>query len=387
MFSFFRSGKQSMTLAEITDHLNELRLPTALVFTPINLIEEKDKFLASETYNPQFKYRIVKNRNEEILKRLSSVKEIKNVDPRISDFYVELIGEKKEANDLLYSVGNNDAVTHISIERFGFPSAKLFRNASRILRKRVSKYNLISKEKTLSSDWIGFDEMKRAIEMFFKEVGLDEWTVTASQNIAKNGVKVGIKRREVLLSKDIKKRRLHVRRTIVHEICTHIFRTHNGFQSGYNALGQPNILSYLDVEEGLATWNEEKAGLLGFSRLRKNTLGAWAIYVGVNFTFRELFNALNGIVPQMDAFDIAYRVKRGLGDTSAPGIYSKDVVYLRGFKRVRARLEKDASLYKKLYAGKIGFNQVSWVDDGLIPQPKLLPDFAQYNKIFEKAGI
>ena len=62
-----------MKLEEITDLLGQVRIPTALVFTPINLEEEKQKFFDSDTYNPQFKYRIVKNENEKIFNSLKNV--------------------------------------------------------------------------------------------------------------------------------------------------------------------------------------------------------------------------------------------------------------------------------------------------------------------------
>ena len=76
-------------------------------------------------------------------------------------------------------------------------------------------------------------------------------------------------------------------------------------------------------------------------------------------------------------------VKRGLGDTSFPGIFAKDVIYFRGFRRVRKKLLDDVSLYKKLYAGKIGFQQVKWVDEGLIKMPTLLPKKEVFDKIFK----
>ena len=37
--------------------MSKLRLPISLVFTPINLKEEKEKFLNSDLYEPIFKYR------------------------------------------------------------------------------------------------------------------------------------------------------------------------------------------------------------------------------------------------------------------------------------------------------------------------------------------
>lgn len=55
-----------------------------------------------------------------------------------------------------------------------------------------------------------------------------------------------------------------------------------------------------------------------------------------------------------------------MGDTHDRGIYSKDVVYFRGFRMVRKKLEENPRLYNELYAGKITFKQCEWVEDGLI---------------------
>jgi len=84
---FSKSGKSSMRLNEVTNSLDKLKIPTSLVFTPINLAQEKEKFFDSDTYEPQFIYKIVKNRNAEIFKELSSLKEIVDVDPRIPAYY------------------------------------------------------------------------------------------------------------------------------------------------------------------------------------------------------------------------------------------------------------------------------------------------------------
>ena len=49
-----------MKLDEVTKLLQQLRIPTGLVFTPTNLQTEKKRFLDSETYEPHFEYRVVK---------------------------------------------------------------------------------------------------------------------------------------------------------------------------------------------------------------------------------------------------------------------------------------------------------------------------------------
>lgn len=385
---FNRGNKSEMSLDEVTKLLNELRIPTGLVFTPTNLEVEKRKFFESDTYNPQFTYRVVKNKNSEIFKKLESVSEIADVDPRISDFYIKLIESKRDSSDLMHAVGNNDLVTELSIKKYGKPSAKLFRNAARVLRGKVDSYKLVDPKKSKkNSEMMGYEEIESVFRGVFDELGLNDWKVAKSKNIGKNGAKVGIKRKEVLVDPNIERSRFKLKKTIVHEVGTHVLRTVNGQNSGFEALGKANLPNYLDIEEGLATWNEEEMGFLTLDWLKKKAAMAWAIYVGEDMSFRELYNVMLGVLPKKSAFDVVYRVKRGLSDTSYPGIYAKDVVYFRGFRRVKKKLELDPTLYEKLYAGKIDFKQCKWVDEGLVPKAKVVPTKELWKEVFKKVGI
>ena len=382
----FRKTKKIMTVEEVTNLLDELRLPTSLVFTPTNLDIEKKKFLNSDTYNPQFQYRIVKNINRDVLKKLSTLEEVSDVDPRISDFYIELIRSKKEANDLMYAVGDNEMVTEISTNRYGNPSVKLFRNACRVLRGKVDSYN-ITKRSSTGKEILKYDDIAKVLDTVFKELGLDCWAVDKSMNIAKNGVKVGIKTKKILVDANIERSKFKLKKTIIHEVGTHVLRAESGMKSGFEALSKPNLSSYLDVEEGLATWNENNLGLLTENWLRKKAALVYALYVGEGMSFRELYNCILGILPKYASFDVVYRVKRGLSDTSYGGLYAKDIAYFRGFRKVLSKLEKDPSLYELLYAGKIGFEQCEWVREGLIPKAKNIPTKERWLEIFKKAGI
>lgn len=384
---FSKSGQSVMKLEGVTKHLSSLRIPTGLVFTPTNLEIEKQKFFASDTYEPQFTYRIVKNNNAEILKKLSSLREISDVDPRISDFYIKLIESKKDSSDLMHAVGNNELVTEISYKKYGKPSSMLFRNSARVLRGKVDSYNIVDMKKVSKDDMLGYEEIAAIFESVFNELNLNDWSVGKSINIAKNGAKVGIKKKEVLLDPNIERSKFKLRKTLVHEVGTHVLRSVNGSNSGFDALSNANLPSYLDVEEGLATWNESNMDLLTLRWLKEKAALVWAIYLGENLSFRELYNCVLGVLPTRSAFDVVYRVKRGLEDTSYPGIYAKDVVYFRGFRKVMGRLEKDLSLYEKLYAGKIGFEQCEWVDTGLIPKAKIVPSRELWKDIFKKVGI
>ncbi len=384
---FSKSDRDSMKLEEVTKLLSNLRIPIGLVFTPTNLDVEKKKFFDSDTYEPQFTYRLIKNKNDEIFKKLASLKEVADVDPRISDFYIELIQSKKDSSDLMHAVGNNELVTDLSFKKYSKPSALLFRNSARVLRGKVDGYRLVNMKKVKNEDMLNFDEIQDIFEDVFKELGLDGWSVKKSINIAKNGAKVGIKNKEILLDPDIKRSKFKLRKTLVHEVGTHVLRSINGANTGFEALSKSNLPSYLDVEEGLATWNESNMDLLTLRWLKEKAAMVWAIYIGENLSFRELYNSMLGVLPKKSAFDVVYRVKRGLGDTSYPGIYAKDIVYFRGFRKVSRMLERDITLYEKLYAGKIDFEQCEWVDTGLIPKAEIVPSKELWKSVFKKVGI
>ena len=255
------------------------------------------------------------------------------------------------------------------------------------MRGKYGKYNLAKEDNIKDPEMLGYDKIVSAFDVVFKELGLEDWSVNKSLNIAKNGVKVGVKRKEVLVDGNISKSKLQLRKTIIHEVGTHALRSHYGLMSGFEAISKPNLPGYLDIEEGLASWNENNMGLLPVKSLRNKAALTWAIYVGEELSFRQLYNVLLGSFSKPGAFDIAYRVKRGLSDTSYPGIYAKDVVYFRGFRKVMKKLEEDPTLYQKLYSGKITFKQCEWVEEGLIPKAGKIPTKNDWLEIFKKAGI
>ena len=232
-----------------------------------------------------------------------------------------------------------------------------------------------------------YDDMAKIFNSVLNKLGLEDWSTEKSMNIAKNGAKVGIKTKKILLDPNIERSKFKLRKTIVHEVGTHVLRSVNGSKSGFEALSKANLPAYLDVEEGLATWNESDMNLLTLRWLKEKAALVWAVYMGENLTFRQLYNAMLGVLPKYSAFDVTYRVKRGLGDTSYPGIYAKDIVYFRGFRKVKRKLKKDPSLYEKLYAGKIDFEQTEWVDEGLIPKADIVPSKELWKSIFKEVGI
>jgi hypothetical protein len=388
MFDLFsKAGKKELKLQEVTELLQELRIPISLVFTPINLKEEKKNFFESDTYEPYFEYRVVNNKNNKIFRRLSSLKRISDVDPRISDFYIKLIEDKKLASDLMHSVGNNELVTELSLRKYRAPSAKLFRNSARVLRGKLDKYDVKINNKLDRGEKLNYKQIEKVFDITFDMLGLEDWEIAPSKNINKNAIKIGIKGKKVYVDPNIKRSEYKIKKLLIHEIGTHVLRSYNGFKTGFPAFGNANVSSYLDIEEGLATWNEESMGYLTDKWLKIKAGMTWAIYLGERLSFRQLYNAVSGNFLKYSSWDIVYRVKRGLGDTSYPGIYGKDVVYFRGFRKVKRLLEKDPTLYEKFYAGKIDYKRTKWVDEGLLPRPKVVPSKKLWEEIFKKAGL
>ena len=388
MFNLFsKKGKKELKLEEVTELLQQLRIPISLVFTPTNLKEEKERFFKSDTYEPYFEYRVVKNRNEQIFRELSALNRVSDVDPRISDFYIKLIEDKKLVSELMHAVGNNPLVTELSLRKYKNPTSKLFRNSSRVLRGKLDNYDVKISKKLDRGKKLNYDQIEKVFNITFDMLSLDDWSVASSKKISKNAIKVGIKCKKVYVDPNINRSEFKIKKLLVHEIGTHVLRSYNGFKTGFPALGNANISSYLDIEEGLATWNEESMGYLTDKWLKTKAGMTWAIYLGEQLTFRQLYNALSGTFLKYSSWDIAYRVKRGLGDTSYPGIYTKDIVYFRGFQKVKRLLEKDPTMYEKLYAGKIDIKRTKWVDEGLIPKPKIVPSKELWNDIFKKANL
>jgi len=311
--------------------------------------------------------------------------EVSDVDPRVSKFYLKLIQSKKIVNEIMHSAGNNEKVTTLSLKLYKMPSYAYFNNVCRVLRARGQGfYNTVVESDESKSTKLGFDEVKAAMEKTFVALGLEDWSVEQSVKALDATLKVALKEKKIYLGPNVLRTPLSLRKAIVHEIFTHVLRHVNGWYSGVYALSKANLISYQYVEEGLAKYNEEKFNVLLDKDILDSAVKAYAIYLAPKMSFRQLYNVVHGFVPKNTAFKHVFKIKRGLGDTSIPGVFMKDVVYFKGFRRVRKKLFEDISLYKKLYAGKISFAQVRWVEEGVINYPKYFYTEEEFRKILDE---
>jgi uncharacterized protein (TIGR02421 family) len=148
----------------------------------------------------------------------------------------------------------------------------------------------------------------------------------------------------------------------VHEIQTHVLRSRNGEMQPFRALffhGFPRVdiagSGYLSTEEGLATFNEELAGVLSNRRKRLLAGRTKAVYLmdKEELPFAEIFHILTGEhkFTRAEAYTICERAFRGGG-------YTKDHIYFSGYELVRQLWETTPEDFELMYIGKVGVHHI-----------------------------
>lgn len=160
---------------------------------------------------------------------------------------------------------------------------------------------------------------------------------------------------------------------IQHEVGTHMLTYHNGAQQPLQLL-RTGLAGYDALQEGLAVLAEYLVGGLETNRLRQlaaRVLAAKSVQDGADFI--ETFELMREMadMPARSAFLTTMRVHRGGG-------FTKDAVYLRGLQELLTRLAEGLD-HERLLIGKLGFDQLSLVDEmvwrGILKAPALRPSY------------
>ncbi|MBN1374004.1 DUF1704 domain-containing protein [Candidatus Dojkabacteria bacterium] len=391
--------KLVISYKEYLKNVGKIFLPVSVALTPRNLNEEKRKFFASEKYNPVFSYPGVNvSESHATLKRLSAVSHMEGLPMELWACLRKTIKSKLSTAEIIMSISKDSEFNRLSCKKFKVPSLKYTERAKRVLRGVTKKFNITDADLNSRTFEYSSKEVMNLIRQFLGLLGINvsnepafdsgeynkllmkgtvpnTWCVMESK-FQGASVKVGSKFRTIYVAKDAKFSAFRVKKILIHEIGSHVLRSANGFETGFEFLGKPTVSSYLYTEEGLTAVNEELYGLLTRRVLNRFALMSYNIYLAHErgYSFRQLYNINNTFFPSKEAFSLAYRAKRGLTDTSKPGGYTKDAVYLKGFFLTRYRIDNDPLIYNKLYAGKIPFKWVSLLDSSIINMPKYLMD-------------
>lgn len=275
--------------------------------TPMNQEEEKRKFFFDPEYNPQFKYAAV----------ISEAELVEYGSP--SDEYLP------EAKRIIETV----------IKQWGTESAYLEKSEGRILTRA---------------------EATKLITDYLKDCGLQN-TVSLSFS-SKYIARTAIDGYRMQIRLPIDYREHSMLGVLHHEIGTHIYRRLNDAKQVWHSdRNKYGFHSYLMTEEGIATLNQHIA--LEHPYLWTKAVHYYAVYLAGHMSFAQLNQELKKFVDSRERrWKFCLRAKRGQTDTSVPGGYTKDQVYLKGVMQVYHWLKKNDFDLTKLYIGKIALEDI-----------------------------
>ncbi|XP_032564547.1 uncharacterized protein KIAA0895 homolog [Chiroxiphia lanceolata] len=174
-----------------------------------------------------------------------------------------------------------------------------------------------------------------------------------------------------------------------HEIGTHYFR-------GFNNNSQPWCNRNGRRKHGLKPINPTEEGLASIHSVlfRKDpflwraALLYYTVYQASQMSFSRLFQDVGKFVKDPNTrWDYCVRAKRGWTDTSQPGCFNKDQVYLDGILRI-LRYRESIDFYLLTALGKISYEDVDRLKGLAVIEnmrvPHFLQDHARYMEHLEK---
>ncbi|MDP2305768.1 MAG: DUF1704 domain-containing protein [Pseudomonadota bacterium] len=218
---------------------------------------------------------------------------------------------------------------------------------------------------------VAADRMLATFRDALRHRGLLDWEVSWDSVLASR-VLVDATRRCVRVNPAARFRDTDRAGLVAHEIDVHATRGSNGEAQPLHIFATGLARSLL-TEEGLAIVAEERVRALSPGFVSRQSLMIRAVRLARTMGFRDLYEALVPDAGRGGAWQIALRVKRGLAEPGIAGVYAKDTVYLRGYRRVRAWLDAGGDL-RLLYVGKVGVHhpidawiRAGWVSPGVVP--------------------
>ncbi|XP_063121413.1 putative tyrosine carboxypeptidase MATCAP2 isoform X4 [Rattus norvegicus] len=174
-----------------------------------------------------------------------------------------------------------------------------------------------------------------------------------------------------------------------HEIGTHYFRGINNLQQPWNSwIGRKKheLKPNNPTEEGLASIHSVLFRKDPF--LWRAALLYYTVYQASQMSFCELFKDIGRFVKDPNTrWDYCVRAKRGWTDTSQPGCFSKDQVYLDGILQI-LRFRESIDFHLLTALGKVSYEDVDRLKELAVTEnmrvPHFLHDHSRYMEHLEK---
>lgn len=311
---------------KLTDNLIQISYP-------LNEKEEKAKFFSISNYKPKFVYSSTNhNKITKILQEIKTIKDKikgRDVSAEIRIIIEGMLKDKENTALMLLHLGKKE-YRILSQHLYGTPKHETYKIA-------LDMINNISWEQEEKS--INVEEGKRYFEEVLHLFGLNNWKVMISSNHI--AVSVNTKRKTITIPKSRKFTLNDIKRLIVHEIGTHVFRAENALRQKIDLLKYP-FPNYILTEEGMALYREFKNNLMDHYTLKEYALRYVAVYdMLMNNDFNHTFSILNEYVSREDAWRISLRAYRGGGQV-------KDYVYLEGFLTIKGIIDRKGNKVEEL---------------------------------------
>lgn len=280
-----------------------------------------------------------------------------------------LLGKKRDELlkriNLLEARGDSAGFTSASMEIYGKADAELFTAAKARLDAREACL-LPPKPETLRTA----EQVKVRFEEVLEGYGLLDWTVQLRENLLSD---CAIGKKRVYIREGKMFDPVHIDSLIAHEIEAHALCAENGANQPYLLL-QSGMANYLQTQEGLAVTLQDKVLPQYHDKLYWSAQNVLAVDYALRHGFAQLRTYLEdiGYAPEK-SLTKALALKRGMGDTSKPGAFTKDLVYERGRYAIAKYLE-DGGDIKRLYVGRVAIEDLELVEK--LPElkpPILLP--------------
>jgi uncharacterized protein (TIGR02421 family) len=330
---------------ELSDIDSQIRLLNHL--KPINLKEENTKFLLDPSYNPQFEYKTLSFDPNNFYSRLKRLE--------FPDSPIGILWEKK-ADEItrkiqLLEARDTPEFTKKSLELYGGPDEHLVQEALREIESMPKEFK--DKGKTHTAK-----EAKKLFEKAILDYGLKGWRVRLKEDLVSDAI--AGKENTILIRENATFSEDRLKGTIAHEIETHAFTAMNGALQPYKIF-QRGLADYLTTEEGLAVYNQELTESSETIKKYWPASSVIGIYEAMKGSFTDVYKRIVELGFGAErAWRVALKAKRGLGDSSQPGAFTKDFVYYKGFKMVKDFVAKGGHL-RELYYGKTNMEDLDIV--------------------------
>ncbi|KAM4028799.1 putative tyrosine carboxypeptidase MATCAP2 [Anomaloglossus baeobatrachus] len=340
-FSSLTSGKEP-EVSKPKEDVTGKRFCILNAIKPFNVEKEKIKFFKSAfIYNPQFEY----------------------------------------ANPALPNV----------LAKHSHASDKFLKQAVNIMLKALEKYGSYEKfEQATGGCLLPKSRIWHQVRKYMEKEGcLGEIVVHLTDDLLSRASMTVVNGRPTLTINMSTAREQWLEGMLRHEIGTHYFRGMNNNQQPWNNITGRKKYGLKPVnptEEGLASIHSVLFRKDPF--LWRAALLYYTVYQASHMSFSELFQDVGQFVKDPNTrWDYCVRAKRGSTDTSQPGCFNKDQVYLDGILRIlRHRETIDFRLLTAM--GKVSYEDIERFKDLAVLQnarvPQFLQDRGRYMEYLEK---